>query len=247
MRRFENKVVLITGAASGIGKATAERIAEEGGKVACVDISEEAVNGVAEKLGGDATALVCDVSQEDQVKATVAKVVEHYGELNVLCNVAGILRADHSHELSLEAWNKIITVNLTGAFLFCREALPHLVGKYGNNIVNCSSTAAIGSHPWMAAYAASKGGLLSMTRTLSVEYAKQKIRVNAVVPGGINTPLHGQFGMPEGADPDLLRGAIPFVKYCGPEHVASVIAMLASDDGRYINGTEIRIDGGALA
>lgn len=114
-------------------------------------------------------------------------------------------------------------------------------------IVNTSSTAALGSHPWMAAYAASKGGILSMTRVIAVEYAKQGLRANCVCPGGVATPLHGQFRMPKGADPDLLRGAMPPVPYVGPEHAASVIAFLASDDARYINGAEIRADGGALS
>jgi NAD(P)-dependent dehydrogenase (short-subunit alcohol dehydrogenase family) len=110
-----------------------------------------------------------------------------------------------------------------------------------------SSTAALGSHPWMAAYAASKGGLLSLTRTLAVEYSKRGLRANAICPGGITTPLHAQFHLPEGCDPELLRGAVPFGPYAGPEHVASVVAMVASDDGRYITGAEIRVDGGALA
>jgi len=248
MRRFEGKVALVTGAASGIGLATVERLAQEGAGVACVDVNEKVYEAAAkvEAMGGHAIALQCDVSNQAQVLQTVADVVGKFDRLDVLCNVAGILRADHFHDLKLEDWNKIIAVNLTGTFLMCQAAIPHLLKSRGN-IVNTSSTAALGSHPWMAAYAASKGGILSMSRCISVEYVKQKLRCNCVCPGGIATPLHGQFQMPPGADPELLRGAIPFVKYAGPDKCASVIAFLASDDARYITGEEIRVDGGALS
>ncbi|MSP17156.1 MAG: SDR family oxidoreductase [Myxococcales bacterium] len=234
MKRFENKVALVTGAASGIGKATAARLAEEGATVATIDITE----------GAD---FRCDISDEAEVAATVTAILARFDRLDVVCNVAGVLRADHTHELSLENWNRIIRVNLTGTFLMCRATLPHLVKTKGN-LVNTSSTAALGSHPWMAAYAASKGGILSMTRSIAVEYAKQGVRANCVCPGGVATPLHAQFRMPRGADPELLRGALPLtMPYAGPEHAASVIAFLASDDARYINGVEIRADGGALS
>jgi len=233
MKRFEGKVALVTGAASGIGKATADRLAEEGATVARVDLAP-------------GTEYECDVADEAAVARVVADVVAKHGRLDVLCNVAGILRADHTHELATEAFDRIMKVNLYGTFFMCRAAIPHLLKTRGN-IVNMSSTSALGSHPWMAAYAASKGGILSLTRTIAVEYVKQGLRANCVCPGGINTPLHGQFRMPKKADMDLLRGAIPMVPYVGPEHAASVIAFLASDDARYINGEDIRADGGALS
>jgi len=249
MKRFENKVALVTGAASGIGEATAIRLAQEGASVACVDISEKVKEtaAVVEKLGGGALALTCDISDEAQVAAMVAAAVARFDRIDVLANVAGILRSDHTHELKLEDWDKIIRINLTGTFLVCRAAIPHLLKTKGN-IVNTSSSSAMGSHPWMAAYAASKGGILSMTRVIAVEYAKQGLRANCIIPGGIATPLHTQFRMPKGADPELLRGAMPLtLPYAGPEHAASVIAFLASDDARYITGAEVRADGGALS
>jgi NAD(P)-dependent dehydrogenase (short-subunit alcohol dehydrogenase family) len=234
MKRFEGKVALVTGAASGIGKATVARLAEEGAKVAAIDI-----NGDVE--------FRCDVSDEAQVNATVAAIIGKYDRLDVVANVAGILRADHTHELALDAWEKVLRINLTGTFLVCRASIPHLLKTKGA-IVNTSSTAALGSHPWMAAYAASKGGILSLTRSIAVEYGKQGLRANCVCPGGIATPLHGQFRMPKGADPDLLRGAMPLaMPFAGPEHAASVIAFLASDDARYITGEDIRADGGSLS
>ena len=249
MKRFEDKVALVTGAASGIGAATAIRLAAEGARVACIDMAEEGVRATCAQItesGGEAQAWTLDITREADVESTVSAVVETFGQLDVLANIAGILRADHSHELTLEHWNQIIGVNLTGTFLMCKASLPHLLARRGA-IVNMSSTAAIGSHPWMAAYAASKGGILSLTRTLSVEYIKQGLRVNAVCPGGINTPLHAQFQFPEGADPQLLKGAIPHMKYAGPDAVAATVAYLASKDAKYVHGIEIRVDGGALS
>lgn len=236
MKRFEGKVALVTGAASGIGKATVERLTEEGATVVALDIAD----------GPGRVDVTCDISDEQQVNDAIAGVIAKHDRLDVLCNVAGILRADHTHELKLEAWEKIIRVNLTGTFLVCKAAIPHLLKTKGC-IVNTSSTSALGSHPWMAAYAASKGGILSMTRVIAVEYAKQGLRANCVCPGGINTPLHGQFRMPKGVDLELLRGAMPPVPQVGPEYAASVIAFLASDDAKYMNGAEIRADGGALS
>lgn len=249
MQRFTDKAVLVTGAASGIGKATALRLAREGAAVACVDLNAEQLAETVKEIAaleGSGFALTCDVSSESAVRETVRAAVDKLGKLDVLCNIAGILRGDHTHELSLENWNRVLSVNLTGTFLMCREAIPHLLQTKGN-IVNMSSTAALGSHPWMAAYAASKGGILSLTRALSVEYVKQGLRANAICPGGIQTPLHMQLRIPKGADYDLLRGAMPFVPQVGPEYVASAVAFVASEDGQYMNGAEIRVDGGALS
>ncbi len=232
MKRFEGKVCLVTGAGSGIGKAVAARLADEGGAVAGVDL-----RGAEHE---------CDVSSEEQVNATVAAIVARHGKLDVVCNIAGVLRSDPFHELALADWERVLRINLTGTFLVCRAAIPHLLASKGA-IVNTSSTAALGSHPWMAAYAASKGGILSMTRSIAVEYVKQGVRANCVCPGGVQTPLQMQFRMPKKADLDLLRGAMPLVPQPGPEAVAGVFAFLASDDARYITGAEIRADGGALS
>jgi NAD(P)-dependent dehydrogenase (short-subunit alcohol dehydrogenase family) len=247
--RFTDKVVLVTGAASGIGKATAVRLAEEGASVACVDIDEAAAEQTARAIvesGHSALAWPCDVSSESAVESVVAAAVKRFGKLNVLCNVAGILRSDHTHELKLEDWQRVLAINLTGTFLMCRAAIPHLLKTRGN-IVNMSSTAALGSHPWMAAYAASKGGILSMTRALSVEYVKQGLRVNAICPGGIKTGLHQNFRVPKGAEFELLKGAIPFVEFVGPEQIAAAVAFIASDEAAYMNGADLRIDGGAMS
>jgi NAD(P)-dependent dehydrogenase (short-subunit alcohol dehydrogenase family) len=247
MKRFEDTAVVVSGAGSGIGRATAQRLAEEGARVACLDVNQQALEDTASKLGASARAFVCDIADPRQVEAAVGAAADALGGVQVLCNVAGILRTDHTHELALEDWERVLRINLTGTFLMCKAALPHLLANKRSAIVNTSSTAALGSHPWMAAYAASKGGIMSLTRCLAIEYVKRGLRANCIVPGGIATPLHSQFAVPAKAEPELIRGAVPFVPYVGPEHAASVIAFLASDDARYMNGTEVRVDGGALS
>ena len=249
LRRFDGKGVFITGAASGIGRAAALRMAAEGGTIACVDRDgdgAEATVAAIEEAAGAAFALTCDVRDKSEVQAAMGAAVDRLGGLHALCNVAGILRADHSHELALEDWELVIGVNLTGTFLMCQAAIPHLLQTQGA-IVNTSSTAALGGHPWMAAYAASKGGILSLTRTLAIEYCKQGLRVNCVVPGAIITPLHSQFRMPRGADANLIKRIIPAVPYAPPEVVGDTITFLASDDSRYMNGADVRVDGGMMS
>lgn len=249
MRRFDDRVVLITGAASGIGRATAERLAAEGALLFCVDVQREPVTELVAALraiGTTAEARVCDVSDDAQVDATVAACVERFGKLDVLCNVAGILRFDHAHEIRTADWNKVMAVNVNGTFFMCRAALPHLLASKGN-IVNVSSTAALSGQPWAAAYSASKGAVLALTRTLAIDYVKQGVRVNAVCPGDITTPIHNVFTLPDGANPKLLRRVMAPMGRGRPEDVAGVIAMLASDDGAFITGEDVRIDGGTLS
>ena len=249
MRRFEDKVVLVTGAASGIGRATVERLAQEGAKLLCVDVQAEAVEATAKQaieLGAEAEARVCDVSDPAQCAATVQACIDRFGKLDALCNIAGIIRMAHTHELSLEDWNRVLMVNLTGTFLMSQAALPHLLAS-GGNIVNTASTAALAGVPWSVAYAASKGGVLALTRSMAVEYGKQGLRVNAVSPGSVLTPMGSRSILPKDIDTSLLPRLMALDKPRGPEVVAGVVAMLASEDAAHINGEQIRIDGGTLA
>ncbi|MEB2343813.1 MAG: SDR family NAD(P)-dependent oxidoreductase [Deltaproteobacteria bacterium] len=249
MQRFEEKVVLITGAASGIGRACALRLAEEGARLALSDIQAEALEGVAKEArerGAEVDTRRLDVADEAQVRAAVAAAVDRFGRLDVACNVAGILRFDHTHELALAGWSRLLAVNLTGTFLVCREALPHLLATRGN-VVNVASTAGMRGHPWTAAYSASKGGMIALTATIAVEYSKQGVRANAICPGSIETPITQAFRIPEGADPKLVRRMMPLTGFAGPEKVASAVAFVASEEGSHITGETIRIDGGALS
>jgi NAD(P)-dependent dehydrogenase (short-subunit alcohol dehydrogenase family) len=250
MRRFEDRSVLITGAASGIGRAAVERIASEGGRVFCIDVQADAVEEAVKKageLGADAEALVCDVSDEAAVDRAVAACVERFGKLDALCHVAGILRFAHTHEMDTETWRRIQAINTDGTFFVCRAALPHLVASQGN-IVNVSSVAAKAGLAYGAAYAASKGAVLSFTKSLAVEYGKQGVRANSICPGSIKTPMtKGGAGLPKDADMKLVMRQMALDQARGPETVASLIAFLASDDAAHINGEDILVDGGTLA
>lgn len=246
---LEGDTALVTGAASGIGRATAIRLAAEGASVIATDVQpqplEETVKLIRES-GGTAEAMRCDVSHPEDVEATVARGIERFGSLHTVCNSAGILKFEHTHEFDLGDWNRILAVNLTGTFLVCRATIPHLIAT-GGSIVNISSTSALRGQPWSSAYAASKGGVLALTNGIAVEYGKQGMRANAVCPGSISTPMIGEFKLPEGADQKLVRRIMPLDKFRGPETVASTIAFLASEDAAHINGEAIRVDGATLS
>ena len=249
MTRFENKVVMVTGAASGIGRAAALRVASEGGKVFCTDINEEALQELVadiQQQGGEAIAQRFDISAEGAAEDCLASLIAQWGRLDALVNMAGILRFCNAHETPLEVWQKIIAVNLTGTFMLCKAVLPELLKTKGA-IVNAASTASLQGLPWGVAYGASKGGVLAMTRSIAVEYAKRGVRANCVCPGDINTGMVEGLSFPEDADFDLLNRITSLSGAKAPEVVAGAIALLASDDGIHITGEEIRVDGGILA
>ena len=249
MRRFEGKVALVTGAAAGIGRATALRLASEGASLYLIDRAREGVEETAklcEAKGAKAVAAGCDVTKEDEVRAAVAACVDRFGRLDALCNIAGIILLQHFEKLTLEQFRRVLDVNLVGTFILCQAALPHLLASRGA-IVNTSSTSALAGLPYGAAYGTSKGGVSALTRTLAVEFGKKGLRCNAVNPGSIKTAMSGQGIMPESPDLQLMARTMSISKPQGPEVVASVIAMLASEDGIHINGEEIRVDGGTLA
>lgn len=249
MKRFSDKVVLVTGAGSGIGKASAIRIAAEGGQVFCVDLNAEALRATVEGItaaGDKAVGHSCDVSQESQVQQCVAACIAQYGSLYALVNMAGILRFDDTEALDLASWQKVIDVNLTGTMLLCRAVLPHLLNSRGS-IINAASTAALSGLPCGVAYSASKGGVLAMTRSIAVEYAKRGVRANCVCPGDIKTGMTDGLDFPATMDFDLMPRITSLTGAKEPEVMAGVIAMLASEDGIHITGEDIRVDGGTLS
>tara|TARA_B110000444_G_C18751149_1_gene552859 strand:+ start:404 stop:1153 length:750 start_codon:yes stop_codon:yes gene_type:complete len=249
MSRFQDKVVLVTGAGSGIGQATSKRLASEGASVFCADINETAAQDTADQIkanDGMAQAYAFNISDATSVAACVSACISAFEKLDVVANMAGILRFDLTHELEQNNWQQIIDVNLTGTFLLCKEVLPHLLETKGN-IVNAASTAALAGIPYGSAYCASKGGVLAMTRAIAVEYAKQGVRANCICPGDISTNMTVDVGFPEGADHELMPRISSITGPKGPEVVAGVIAMLASTDGVHITGEDIRMDGGTLS
>lgn len=260
MERFTDRNVIITGAGSGIGAATVARLLDEGATVVAYDVSADGLAATAKSAddsgtGKRLTTAVLDVSSEEAVVAAVDAAVTELGGLDVLINAAAIQRCAHTHDHTLEDWNTTLAINLTGTFLMARQALPALLTSGHGVIVNFTSTAASFAHPYMAAYAASKGGVLAFTHGLALEYSKQGLRAVNVQPGGVATALAMSTldKMPEGYDLGLWSKQTPLIhgrdnEILGdPSAVAAVIAMVASDDGRFITGTEIRVDGGAHA
>lgn len=256
MNRFAERRIIVTGGGSGIGQGTVVRLLEEGGRVHAIDVNAAGLAttqelATAARTGDRLSVETLDISNEAAVAAQVGAAIEALGGLDVLVNAAGIMRTAHTHECTLDMWNLVITVNLTGTFLMTRAALPALLSTGKGVVVNFSSTSASFAHPYMAAYAASKGGIDSFTHTLALEYSKQGLRAVAVAPGGISSGITDGVPAQLPADTDwTLFGKMQALIGDGfgdPADIAGVIAMIASDDGRHITGTSIRIDGGAHA
>ncbi len=246
MRRFEDKTAVVTGAGSGLGRATAARLSVEGARVACLDLVGDAARDTAASIGdagGSARAYEVDVADPESVRTAVDAAAKDLGRPSVLVNCAGIGGFAHSHEMPFEQWSRIIAVNLTGSFLMAQAVLPYLL-EGGGAIVNIASNAGLMGQPYSAAYCASKGGVVQLTRALADEYLKRNIRVNAIAPGGINTPLQHHFRLPEGADPKLIRKLMTPLGNAQPEEVAALVAFVASDEARYMTGSIVSIDGG---
>jgi NAD(P)-dependent dehydrogenase (short-subunit alcohol dehydrogenase family) len=228
-------VALVSGAASGIGLAVSDKLEHEGAVVVRADINPTA--------GG----IVCDVRDVSSCTAGVASVLDDHGRLDILANVAGIGISRTIQDLDPAEWREIIEVNLTGTFLLSQSALPALLETKGT-IVNMGSVAGLRATPYNAAYCASKGGVIMLTKSMAIELAKAGVRVNAVCPASVDTPFLRGFELPEGADMDLLtRAASPMGRMIDPTEVAAAVAYLASDDAATISGTTLVIDGAATA
>jgi NAD(P)-dependent dehydrogenase (short-subunit alcohol dehydrogenase family) len=249
-RRFAGRSALVTGAASGIGRATATRLASEGAAVACLDVTAEGVEATAESLaamGAKARAYRCDVTDAAEVGRVVDDAAASLGRPDVLCNVAGIGTFAHSAQMPVADFERIVAVNLTGTFVMVKAVLPYMLEHGGGAIVNVASTSGLMGAPYSAAYCASKGGVVLMTKALAVEFADRGVRVNAVAPGGVDTPLIAEFALPEGGDPKHLYRMMSRMGMCSPEQVAAAIAFLASDESDYTTGAVLAVDGGITA
>jgi len=223
----------VSGAASGIGAAVVERLTDEGATVVGCDITP-LDDGV-----------VCDVRDADACAAAVAETVDRHGRLDVLANIAGIAVGNRIEDVTADDWRRVIDVNLTGTFLLSQAALSALVESSGT-IVNMASAAGLHATPYNAAYCASKGGVILLTKSIALELAGRGVRVNAVCPASVDTPFLRGFDLPDDADlPLLMRSVSPMGGLIEPAEVAAAVAYLASSDAATINGTTIVIDGGA--
>ncbi len=246
LRRFKGKVVIVTGAASGIGRGVAERFSAEGALVVLCDIDVQKLEQVTKSLDPERThKVICDVSQYPEVEALVTSTVKQFGGVDVLVNNAGIASEGDVLEVSLESWNQTVQTDLNSVFYSCRAALPELIKRKGC-IVNTASVSGLGGDWKMAAYNAAKGGVVNLTRAVAMDFAAQGVRVNAVCPSLTHT------GMTEDMVTDeklveKFKERIPQKRYAEPADIAAVVAFLASEDARFVNGVNLPVDGGLSA
>ena len=249
MRRFEEKVALLTGVASGVGRASALRFAAEGASVFGVDVDSaglEETRGLVAEAGGEMRGDCFDLSQTASCDQAVAACLESYGGLDVLGNIAGVSRFHIFAEITEAQWDLIMDVNLKGVAFLCRAAIPHLIERKGS-IVNVASVAGVIGQAYTVAYCASKGGVVQLTRALAMEYIHEGIRVNAVAPGGVETPMNQKLEIPEGIDWKLVRPYSGRRGHAQAEEIAAAIAYLASPEARSVHGEILSIDGGVHA
>lgn len=246
--RFSGKVALVTGAGSGIGQATAIRLASEGAVAIGSDINEAGLEETAGMVTGDGAfhPAVSDVRSRDACHELVASVVAEHGRLDVLCNVAGVARGHRVGDVDQEVWDLIMGVNVEGMFWMSQAALPHLESSEGC-IVNIASNAGLMGQAYTVPYCASKGAVVLMTKAMAMETMKTGMRINAIAPGGVDTNLAASFGFPEGPDIELLGRYMGMRGMAQADDIASLVAYIASDDGHRIHGSVLSIDGGMTA
>jgi NAD(P)-dependent dehydrogenase (short-subunit alcohol dehydrogenase family) len=244
-QRFAGKVAFITGAASGIGRATAIAFAAEGARVAILDRAEDALSETADavrKAGAEALVIACDVSKPDQVEAAVARVVETFGQLDIAFNNAGVEnKAAPVHEIELAEWDRILDINLRGTFVCMKHEIAQMLRQGGGVVINTSSGAGIRGVAGGASYASSKHALIGLTKSAALDYAKANIRVNAVLPGNIETPMMDRF---TGGDIQKAIDLEPVGRLGKPEEIAEAVLWMCSDLGAFVTGASISVDGG---
>jgi NAD(P)-dependent dehydrogenase (short-subunit alcohol dehydrogenase family) len=245
MQRLQDRVAVITGAGSGIGLASARRLAAEGAQIVAVDIDEAAGKAAAEQTGG--TFIAADVASEDDVRRIFEETAARFGRIDIAFNNAGISPPDDDSILTtgLDAWRRVQEVNLTSVYLCCKYVLPYMQQQGKGSIINTASfVAVLGAATSQISYTASKGGVLAMSRELGVQFAREGIRVNALCPGPVNTPLLRELFAkdPERAARRLVH--VPVGRFAEPEEIAAAVAFLASDDASFITASSFLVDGG---
>jgi dihydroanticapsin dehydrogenase len=250
MARLDGKACVVTGAGSGIGRATAQKLADEGGNVVCVDIDGDAVEATARAIGGAALAVAADVSSRADATAFVERCVEAFGAVDVLVNNAGVNLPGVFHEVPDETIERTLGVNVRGPIYACQAAIPHMLRRGGGSIVNVSSVNGVVAEPYLAVYATSKGAVVMLSRGIALDYAKQGIRCNVVCPGWVDTPInYAHADMLGGLQQvyDTIDSFQPIGRPGEPAEIANVIAFLASDEASFMTGSVVLADGGMTA
>lgn len=245
-QRFTGKVALITGAGGGIGRATTLRLVEEGATVFAVDVNEAGLQETASMADGTVQIHPADLSDPALCASTVQKCVAACGRLDVLGNIAGMSRSEHFTELTVDGYRGLMGVNLDACVFLSQAAIPHLRETSGS-IVNMASSTGVVAQAYSAAYSASKGAIVQLTKALAMEYIRAEVRINAVAPGAVNTQLVHEFNVPDNSEADLLMRSAPLRRMTEPDDVASLVAYLASDEARSIHGAVLNIDNGMTA
>jgi len=249
MTELQNKTAIVTGAASGLGKATANAVAQAGANLCIADIDPTGLAETAAMVRGhgrQCVEIVGDLSDPNRCAELVGKTVDTFDRLDALCNVAGLIQFVNSHEMSDADWHRTMGVNLNAAFFVSRAAIPHLL-KQDGAIVNVASTAAFIGEAYAAAYCASKAGMVAMTKAMAMEYMHQPIRINAIAPGGMATNIGANLRTPEGANIELIKRFSGMRGLVEVDDVANMIVHLASDAGRAFHGSCVTMDRGITA